>query len=461
MAGMAEPSKNELVRGLNATDATLITVGSVLGTGAFLTTADVARALPHAGLILAAWVCGGALAIAGALTYAELGTMMPRAGGPYHFLKEAYGPLFGFLKGWVDFLVIMSGGLAAIAVGFGEYLGSFLPFFSTRNILASADLFGHPWKLTGGAVAGVLAILFFTVTSVVGLRESALLQNVLTVLKIGVMLGLALLGFFAAPTASPDYLAAALPPSLLSAFGVAMIGVLWTFDGWYAMTYLGGEVKEPSRDLPRGMLLGVAIVTLIYALLNAVYLRAIPVNEMPDHPRIAEAAAVVLFGAGAAKLVSAAVMVSAFGCIGSTVLYSTRTYLPMARDGVFFKSLAVVHPRWRTPAACILAQGAWTVLLTISGTYEAIYTYVVVVLFLFHAAVGVAVFVLRVRKPEWPRPYRVTGYPLVPAVFVLTSLAFVFNSLIERPIESLLGFGILLLGLPAYWYWKRTSAPSS
>lgn len=456
---MADHSKNDLIRGLSATDATLITVGSVIGTGAFLTTADVARALPHAGLVLLAWVCGGLIAIAGALTYAELGTMMPRAGGPYHFLKEAYGPLPGFLKGWVDFLVIMSGGLAAIAVGFGEYLGSFLPFFSTSNVLLSANIFGFAWKLTGGAVAGVLAILFFTITSMVGVRESALIQNIITVLKIGAMLGLALLGFFVAPAVVPDYVASAVPPSLISAFGVAMIGVLWTFDGWYGATYLGGEMKDPSRDLPRSMIGGVAIVTVLYVLLNVVYLRAIPVSDMPNHPRIAEAAAVALFGAGAAKLVSAAVMVSAFGCIGATILYSTRTYLPMARDGVFFKSLAVVHPKWRTPVACILAQGVWTVILTVSGTYEALYTYVVVVLFLFHAATGLAVFVLRVKKPDWPRPYRVTGYPVVPAIFILSSLAFVFNALIERPTEALFGFGILLLGVPAYLYWKRTGTP--
>ncbi len=458
---MAEPSKTDLIRGLSVIDATLITVGAVLGTGAFLTTSDVARALPHAGLVLLAWVCGGGLTIAGALTYAELGTMMPRAGGPYHFLKEAYGPLFGFLKGWVDFLVIMSGGLAAIAVGFGEYLGSFIPFFATQNVLASADLFGHPWKLTGGALAGVLAILFFTVTSMVGLRESALVQNALTVMKIGAMLALAVLGLFVAPATSPDFAASAIPTSLFSAFGLAMIGVLWTFDGWYGVTYLGGELKDPSRDLPRAMFAGVGIVTVLYLLLNIVYLRAIPVSEMPSHPRIAEAAAVALLGAFAAKLVSAAVVVSAFGCIGSTILYSTRTYLPMARDGVFFKALAVVHPRWRTPAACILAQGAWTVVLTVSGTYEALYTYMVVILFLSHAATGIAVFVLRVKRPEWPRPYRVTGYPVVPAVFVVTSLAFVVNSLIERPIESFFGFVILLLGVPAFLYWRRLAGRTS
>ena len=198
-------------------------------------------------------------------------------------------------------------------------------------------------------MAGVLAIVFFTVTSMVGVRESALVQNVITVLKIGSMLGLALLGFFVAPAVVPDYVSSVVPASLISAFGVAMIGVLWTFDGWYGATYLGGEMKEPSRDLPRAMIGASVIVTALYVLLNVVYLRAIPVSDMPNHPRIAEAAAVALFGAGAAKIVSAAVMVSAFGCIGATILYSTRTYLPMARDGVFFKSLAEVHPKWRTP----------------------------------------------------------------------------------------------------------------
>ncbi len=458
---MSEPSKRDLVRGLSVTDATLVTVGSVLGSGIFLTTSDIARALPHAGLIVAAWVCGGLLAVAGALTYAELATMMPRAGGPYHFLREAYGPIIGFLKGWVDFLVIMSGALAAIAVGFGQYLGSFVPFFSSDNVLASADLFGFDWKLTGSAVAGVLAILFFTITTLFGVRESVLIQNLLTVLKIGAMVGLAGVGLLVAPVTSVDFAAGEVPTSLLSAFGVAMIGILWTFDGWYAVTYLGGEMKEPARDLPKAMFAGVGIVTLLYVLLNVVYLRAIPVSEMPLHPKIAESAAVALFGAGAAKLVSAAVMLSAFGCIGATVIYSTRIYLPMAQDGLFFKSLAVIHPKWRTPVACILAQGVWTIILTLSGTYEALYTYVVVILFLFHAAVGVAVFVLRVQKPDWSRPYRVPGYPIVPAIFVLTCLAFVLNALIERPTESFFGVIILLMGIPAYLYWKRTAASSN
>ena len=445
----------DLRRSLSALDGTLITVGAVVGTGAFLTTADIARALPHPGLLLLAWLCGGLVAIVGALTYAELSTMMPRAGGPYHFLKEAYGPLFGFLKGWVDFLVIMSGGIAAIAVGFGEYFGAFVPFFSSANILLSADVLGQPWKLTGAAIAGVLAVVFFSITSIVGVRESAAVQNAITLLKMGATLLLAVVGVLVPATVTSGPTSPALSGSLLSAFGVAMIGVMWTFDGWYGVTYLGGEMKNPSRDLPRAMIFGVLLVTVLYLLLNVVYLRAIPIDEMPQYPRIAEAAATALFGEGAARAVSLAVTLSAFGCIGATILYSTRTYVPMARDGVFFRSLAEIHPVWRTPVACIVAQGVWTIVLTLSGTYEALYTYMVVVLFLFHAATGIAVFVLRRTRPDWPRPYRVPGYPVVPGLFVLISLAFVVNTLIERRVESAFGFGIVLLGIPAYAYWRR------
>jgi APA family basic amino acid/polyamine antiporter len=448
-----------LVRGLTALDGTLITVGSVVGTGAFLTTSDMARALPDATLILAAWVLGGLMALTGAVTYAELATMMPRAGGPYHFVKEAWGPLAGFLKGWVDFLVIMSGGLAAIAVGFGTYFGSFAPFFSVTNVVAETAVLGIHLKLTGAAIAGVLAVIFFTLTSVIGLRESTTIQNIVTGLKIGAVLALALAGLFAPAPAAATASAAApvLPSNLASAFGVAMIGVLWTFDGWYAVTYLGGEMKNPGRDLPRSLFGGVAIVTALYVLLNVVYFRALPLSEMAGSPLIAASAAIALFGEGVGRAVSLAVVLSAFGCVGSTILYSTRTYLPMAQDGVFFRALAEVHPTFRTPAACILAQGAWTIVLACSGTYEALYTYVIVILFLFHALIGIGLFTLRARRPEWERPYRVHGYPWVPAIFVIVSLAFVANALVTRPVEAALGFGIAALGVPAYYFWKRTA----
>jgi APA family basic amino acid/polyamine antiporter len=447
----------QLVRGLGAVDGALITIGGIIGTGVFITTGDIARVLPHAGLILGTWVAGGLLTLAGALTYAELGAMFPRAGGQYHYLKEAYGPLWGFLFGWASFLVIMSGGIATLSVGFGEYLGSFVPFFSTRNVVLEPSL--GPWRLaiSGGQLAGALSIVLLSAVNYVGLREGAGLQNAVTVVKIGSLLALALLGFLA-PAQASNPIGAPLPQTgLLAAVGVAMIAVLWTYDGWYNLTFLAGEMREPERSLPRGLIAGALAVTALYGLVNLVYVRALPVSAMAETGRVGEAAAAALFGPIGARLTSAAVLVSTFGCISSTILGVSRIYLPMAQDGLFFPALARVHPRYRTPAACIAAQGVWACMLALSGTYEQLYTYVIFAAVVFHAATGAAVFVLRRTRPEAPRPYRVWGYPVVPALFILASLALVVNTLRERPTESLFGLALLALGLPAYAWWRSRS----
>ena len=452
------PAEKGLVRGLGAWDAALVTIGSVLGTAVFITTADVARLLPHPGLIIGVWLLGGLLTLAGALTYAELGSMFPDAGGVYVFLKEAYGPLWGFLFGWACFLIIMSGGLAALAAGFGEYLGAFVPFFSTSHVLLAVPVFRWTWSVNGGQLGGALAIAFLTVINYVGLREGAGVQNAVTVVKIGSIVGLAIFGLMVAAPVSPD-LTAPLPPSAtLSALGVAMIAVLWGYDGWYGATFLAGEMRRPARDLPWGLLTGTLAVTVLYVLMNIVYVRALPVEAMAATGRIGEAAAAVLFGPTGARLVSLAVVFSTFGCLSATILYCTRIYLAMAQDGVFFRSLAHIHPRYRTPARSVLVQGVWAIALTFSGTYEQLYTYVVFAMFLFHAATGAAVFVLRRTRPDHARPYRVWGYPVVPVVFILTSMAFVGNTLFERPMESMWGLGLLALGLPAYFFWRRKAA---
>lgn len=460
---MATPVKSvqpELVRGLGAWDGLLLTVSGIIGTGIFLTTADIARVLPHGGMVLLVWIVSGLVTLAGALSYAELGAMFPRAGGIYHFLKEAYGPLWGFFYGWASFWVIMTGGIAAIAVGTGEYLGAFFPYFSTRHILLTLAWGGFEWTLSGGQLAAAAFIVLLTAINVVGLRQGALVQNVLTVAKVGAIGGFLVLGFLVPAKAAPQ-LGAALPGgNLLAAFGVGMIAALWTFDGWYGLTFSAGEMRNPARNLPLGLVGGSAAVTAIYLLLNWVYLRAIPVAEMGEHPRIAEAAAQVLFGARGAQLLTAAVLVSSLGCLAATILYAARIYLPMAQDGLFFRGLAEVDPRYRTPARCLIAQGVWSVLLTLSGKYDQLYTYVVFVVTLMHVATGVAVFVLRRKQPLTPRPYRVWGYPVVPALFVLASAVLVANTLRERPVESLWGLGILLLGLPAYAYWRRRAGRS-
>ena len=447
-----------LVRALGAWDGTLLTIGSVVGTGIFLTTSDMARTLPHAGLILLVWAAGGLLTLAGALTYAELGVLFPRAGGLYHYVKEAYGPLWGFLYGWTAFLVIMSGGIAAIAVAFGEYLGSFLPFFSTRHVLLSLPLGSWTWTVSGGQVAAALAILALTAVNHAGLREGAVLQGFLTVLKVGAIVAFGVLGLTVMPApASPAFLAPSplTGGALLTAFGIAMIAALWTYDGWYGLTCSAGEVRNPGRNLPLGLIAGTLVVMALYLLINLAYLRALPIPALAEASRVGEAAASALFGPLGARLVSAAVLVSTFGCLSATLLYSSRIYLPMAMDGLFFRSLAAVHPRFRTPVRSLWAQSGWALLLVFSGTYEQLYTYVVFASVLFHAATAASVFVFRRRLPDAPRPYRTWGYPVVPALFLLACLLLIGNTLLERPVESLLGLGLVALGVPAYAWFRR------
>jgi basic amino acid/polyamine antiporter, APA family len=434
----------------------------VIGTGIFITTADIARALPHGGLVLAVWAVGGLLTLAGALTYAELGVLYPDAGGIYTFLKEAYGPLPGFLYGWASFLVIMSGGIAALAVAFGIYLGSFFPFFAIDHLLLSVPIGGWTWTLSGGQLAAVGAIVVLTVINYFGVREGAGVQNVLTLIKVGAIVVFVVLGFVV-PARSAMGLVAPLPHvGILAAFGVGMIAALWTYDGWYGLTFSAGEMRDPGRSLPIGLISGTVVIMALYLGLNLVYLRALPLDAIAATPRIGETAAIALFGRGGGQALAAAVVVSTFGCLAATILYSSRIYMPMARDGVFFRSLAAVHPRFHTPGRSLLAQSGWALVLTVSGTYEQLYTYVVFAAVVFHVATGAAVFVLRKKRPDAPRPYRVWGYPWVPALFIAASCVLVGNTLWEKPVESLWGLGLVALGLPAYAWWRRraTERPS-
>lgn len=459
----APEDSRSLVRGLGVFDATLITIGAVLGSGVFITTGDIARSLPQPGLILLVWVTGGVLTLAGALTYAELGGMFPRAGGQYHFLKEAYGPFWGFLFGWGALLVIQTGGIATLAVGFGEYLGYYLPFFSTGHVLFALPLGPFTWAPTGGQLAGGLAISVLTAVNYVGLREGTWLQNVVTLAKVGSLVGLAGIGMLM-PARVDASLLSSLPSGttggLVAAFGVAMVAALWSYDGWYAVTNMAGEMRKPARDLPLGIVGGTLAITLLYTAANVVYVRTLSVEEMAATGRIGETAATTLFGNLGGRVITAAVLVSIFGCISSTILYAARIYLPMAEDGSFFPMMARIHPKYRTPSACLVVQGIWGIVLTFSGTYDQLYTYVVFAAVVFHTLTGIAVFVFRRTRPDAPRPYRTWGYPMVPVLFILSSALLVANTLSERPVESLIGTGLLALGVPVYLYWRaRGSVP--
>lgn len=462
------PPQPELRRGLGLGGAVLLTVGSIVGTGIFFTGGDIARALPHAGLILLVWVTGGLLVLAGALTFAELGTAFPKAGGAYHYLKEAYGPLYGFLYGWLSLLVYMSGGIAAIATGFGNALGSLLPWFAHDHVVAAGAL-----DVTGMQVGAVIAIVVLTAVNHFGLGFGAGVNNGITLIKIGSIVAFTAAGFavaalvdadFTAPLDGRQALVAAqsnTAPGSLSmvvGFGAAMISVLWTYDGWFGLTASAGELRNPERNLPRGLIIGVAITIALYLGLNLMYFRAVPVVEMATHQNLGEYAATTLLGRTAGQLFALAIVISSFGCLASTILYSSRIYVPMAQDGLFFRAVGRIHPRWRTPVVSLWVQSAWAVVLTLSGSYEALYTYAIFASLLIMLATGAAIFVLRRRRPDLPRPYRVWGYPWMPVLFIAGVAALVFNELTGHPGPALIGLFILVTGVPTYAWFSRRRA---
>jgi basic amino acid/polyamine antiporter, APA family len=441
------PARDEgLERALGLPSAILFVVGGVIGSGIFLTTGGMATVIPSASLLLAAWGLGGLLAICGALSYAEMGAMFPRSGGLYVFLKEAYGPLVAFLYGWVALFVVLSGGLAAVGVGFATYLSYFVP------LLASSSIAG----ISGNQLVAAVMILLLGAINYTGVRRGNTVNILTTIAKVGGLAALLVMAMVAArvqPVFQPI-----VPPGLARphvAFGVAMIAVLWAYEGWYFVTYATGEIKDPQRHLPPALFLGILILTAIYVLVNVAYLYALTIDEMKGTQRIAERAATALVGPRGATFIALTVVVSTFGNNCIALLAGSRLLFAMASDRVFLPAAGRVHPRYHTPHIAIVALTIWSALLALSGTYEQLFTYVMFASILFSVATGLALFRLRQTRPNHPRPYRAWGYPVVPFMFVLGSLAFVVNTLLERPVESLSGLGLLALGLPAYWYWRR------
>ena len=450
------PPAPTLVRSLGAVDGALITIGASVGSGIFLTTGDIARLCPQPSLILGLWAAGGLFALAGALAYAELGAMFPRAGGQYQFLKEAYGPLWGFLFGWTSFLVIMTGGVAAIAVGFGEYLGAFVPSLGSGVELLSLKLPGVRWTVTGPQLTAAVSVLALTAVNWLGVREGALVQNIATALKFGALLVLVGIGLGAPAPVAPAWGAPLPPGSFVAALGLGLVAVLWTYDGWYVLTFSAGEMRRPERTLPRGLVLGVAAVAMLYLAINWVYLRTLDVPTLARTSRVGEAAAAALLGPGGARAVTLVILLSMFGCLAANVLCCARIYLPMAEDGLFFRRLARIHPGHRTPSASLLAQGVLAAAIALSGTYAELYTTVVFAGVLFHAATAAAVFVLRRTRPDAERPFRAWGYPWTTGAFVVVCLVVASVTLVQAPVRSVLGLGLIAAGLPAYAFWSRT-----
>jgi len=452
----AEPT---LVRGLTLLDSVLLLASGIIGSSIFLTAKDIAGPLPQPILFLGVWVLGGVISLFGCVAFAELGSMFPDSGGQYIYLRETYGDLVAFLYGWMLFSVANGGSIAALAVAAAAYMGQVIPVISQEHVVLSA----LGITLTRAQVVGLLLIVVLTYVNVVGLRWGALLQNLSTWTKFAAMAAFVVLGFAIGKghwaNFSPHGVSLTMglsPGPFISAMGVGLIAVFWAYDGWVYITWVAGEVKEPRRNVPLAMVLGIFVVGVIYMAMNVTYVYAMPLSEVAKHETIAHAAAAALFSPRAAAWLSATIAISCFSAAATCTLSGARVYLAMAQDGVFFKRMAVIHPKWRTPAFSLIGQGIWSAILTVSGRYDQLYTYVIYGMVLSYTLTVIGLFILRWKRPDIPRPYRCAGYPWLPAIYVLVGVAWTLNTIITRPAEAFWGTTIVLIGVPGYLYWKRS-----
>ncbi len=449
-----------LVRGLGLLDSVLLLISGIIGSSIFLTAKDIAGPLPQPILFLLVWVLGALISLCACFAFAELGSMYPDSGGQYIFLREAYGDLVAFLYGWMLFSVANGGSIAALSVASAAYLGQVVPFVSQEHLVFS--FFGM--AVTRAHLLGLVLIAILTYVNVVGLRWGALLQNVSTWTKFTAMAAFVVLGFAIGKGSWSNFHSNGAPLTLglgmgglISALGVGLIAVFWAYDGWVYITWVAGEVKNPRRNVPLAMVLGVLAVGAIYVSMNLTYLYAMPVKEIAAHETIAHAAATALFSSRAAGWLSLVIAISCFSAAATCTLSGARVYLAMAQDGVFFKRMAVIHPKWRTPAFSLVGQAVWAGALTLSGRYDQLYTYVIYGMVLSYTLTVIALFWLRWKRPDIPRPYRCTGYPWLPAIYVLIGATWTLNTIITRPTEAFWGTAIVLVGVPGYLYWKRSN----
>ncbi len=458
-----DATEPRFLRRLGLLDTSFLVIGAVVGSGIFMTPGLIASGLPSPGLLLTVWLAGGVVTLCGALSFAELGAMYPQAGGQYVYLREAYGPAAAFLFGWAFFGFIMCGGLAALAVAFAEFLGSFIPALSTGRILLRVGAAGISYSLSAGQVVAAAAIFGLTFLNTFGIKSGAAVQNLLTVFRLGTVAALVGLGILFGVKAGGANFHPLFPPgpgfpAVLKPLGLALVAIFWTYDGWYSVNCTAEEIREPERTIPRGLALGVVTVTAIYVLVNFVYLLALPLEKIKGVVRVGELAASAMFGGGGAALFSALVMISVFGCLNANILFGPRVFYAMARDGAFFRTMGRLGGRSRVPTGALWGQAVWSAVLCLSGTYESLYKYMLFALLLFFAATGLAVFVLRRRMPGKARPYRTWGYPVVPLLFILMCLAVFLSIVLSEPLKSLAGAGLLLAGWPAYFLWRRRGA---
>jgi len=484
-----EPQEAGFIKALTLTDATMLVAGSMIGSGIFIVSADIARQVNSPFWLLMAWVMTGVITMLGALSLGELAAMFPRAGGQYVFLRESMGPLMGFLYGWTLFVVIQTGTIAAVAVAFGRFLGvlwpaitpelyAWFPHYSFRTPGGTIDV-----GLSAQRVVALVSVWVLTWINLRGVREGKWVQTTLSIVKTGALALLVLLGLLvgrnaialAANFGPGQFLGGVsdFAPAFVLAFGAAMVGSLFSADAWLGVTFAASEVQNPRRNLPLALVLGTGLVTLLYVSANVAYLNVLPLRgtatgatvlergiQYATQDRVGTAVAEVIFGASGGTLMAVAILISTFGCNNGLILAGARVYYAMARDRLFFHRAGTLNAN-HVPGAALVAQSVWTSLLCLTGTYGQLLDYVIFAALTFYVLTTIGLFILRARRPDAERPYRALGYPLLPALYMLlcSAIAIILLLADKTRAQALSGLVLVLLGVPIYLLWRRAPAP--
>lgn len=447
-----------LERQLTLFDSVMIVVSGTIGASIFIVPADVLKAVPNPTIALLLWIAVGGITLMAGLACAELGAMYPEAGGQYVFIREAYGRFASFLYGWVLFTAGNSGALAAMAISAAIFLGRAFPQFDADHVVCTLGAFGWHLDVTRGTLFAVAAVIALTAVNLRSVKIAAWLQNVtavgyLAALALIVVIGLAFGHGSWSHFHSPEGAAAA--PVTLSGLGVGLIALFFSYDGWEFLSWVGGEIRNPGRNLPLGLILGISLIILTYLLANVVFLYALPPDVLAVQPAAADAALKALFSHHAGRWVSLFIGAISFGAASVVVLGGARIYYCMAQDGTFFRGMGKIHPKWKTPSTALIAQCAWVIVLILSGRYEQLYTCFIFMMTVTYALTVGAVFILRRTQPHRHRPYRCAGYPWLPAIYIAVAIGFVISTLLSRPRESVIGLIMACLGIPLYLYWRK------
>ena len=473
--------KNHLLqKRVNLFDGISIVAGAMIGSGIFIVSADIARNVGSPGWLLVVWLITGIITLIGAISYGELASMMPHVGGQYVYLKEAYHPLIGFLFGWTTFLVIQCGSIAAVAVAFAKFSGVLFPWISEKNILFNLG----PMKINSTMIIAIAMISFLTWLNTRGIVTGKTVQNFFSSTKVIALFGFIAIGFLATKSINSleinkevFWQASRIGPgnqaiplvgfALIAAIGTALVGSLFSADAWYNITYLSGEVINPKRNVPLSLFFGTLLVSVIYLLTNYVYIKILPLSGSPDgsdvlsrgiqyatDDRVATSAMSVVFGNYAAIIMAIFIMISTFGCNHGLIMAGPRVYYAMAKDGLFFRKVGEIN-KSGVPGFAIVVQGIWSVLLCLSGTYSNLLDYVIFAVLIFFTLTIMSIFILRVKRPDIPRPYKAFGYPVIPSIYILTTVSILIILLIYKPGYTFPGLGIVLLGIPVFYLWRK------